>query len=104
VSLIASGAINYFLIVGPSLNALISTQYGLLLSIKLSLFIGMLAFAAANRYLLSPKVELAITAGKGLEASRLLRRSLVIETTLAIMVVACVAWLGVLSPVISKAN
>lgn len=104
VSLIATGSINYFLIAGLSITPLISTQYGLLLSIKLSLFIGMLVFAAANRYLLSPKVELAITAGNGLEASRLLRRSLVMETTLAILVVVCVAWLGVLSPVVSKAN
>lgn len=104
VTLITTGTVNYILIAGPSINTLISTQYGLLLLVKLFLFIGMLALAAANRYLLSPKVELAITAGNGLEASRLLKRSLVMESTLAILVVACVAWLGVLSPVNSIAN
>lgn len=104
LTLVTTGTVNYVLIAGLSVNTLISTQYGLLLSIKLLLFIGMLVLAASNRYLLSPKVELAITAGNGAEASRLLKRSLVMESTLSILVVACVAWLGVLSPVTSIAN
>ena len=37
-------------------------------------------------------------AGKQEEAVSLLRRSLLMETALVVLVIACVAWLGVLSP------
>ncbi|CAL60752.1 putative copper resistance D transmembrane protein (Copper resistance D) (CopD-like) [Herminiimonas arsenicoxydans] len=103
-ALVVTGLANYLLIAGPSLNVLTSTQYGLLLVIKLGLFMGMLAIAAANRYLLSPKVEIAIRLDNGVEACRLLRVSLITETSLALLVVACVAWLGVLSPVAHRAS
>ena len=70
----------------------------MLLSVKLLLFIGMLALASSNRFFLGPRVEQAMQAGRQDEAVTLLRRSLLMESALALLVIACVAWLGVLSP------
>ncbi|WP_175625282.1 MULTISPECIES: copper homeostasis membrane protein CopD [Oxalobacteraceae] len=98
VTLMSTGIANYLLIIGPSIKGLITTQYGMLLSVKLALFIGMLALATANRFFLGPRVEQAMQAGNQDEAVSLLRRSLLTETALVVLVIACVAWLGVLSP------
>lgn len=97
-TLMTTGIANYLLIVGPSISGLFATQYGMLLSIKLALFIGMLALATANRFFLGPRVEQALQAGNQEEAVSLLRRSLLMETALVVLVIAGVAWLGVLSP------
>ncbi|MFC7288254.1 copper homeostasis membrane protein CopD [Herminiimonas glaciei] len=97
-TLMTTGIANYLLIVGPSIKGLITTQYGILLSLKLALFTGMLALAAANRFFLGPRVEIALQAGNQLKAVSLLRRAMLTETALVVLVIACVAWLGVLSP------
>ncbi|MDC6177053.1 copper homeostasis membrane protein CopD [Ralstonia solanacearum] len=98
VILVVTGTINYLLIVGPTLQGLLTTLYGMLLLAKLSLFALMLGLAAANRYLLSPRLESAVRAGNHAVAVGLLRRSLTMETSLAVVIVVLVAWLGVLSP------
>ncbi|CAM4223582.1 copper homeostasis membrane protein CopD [Bordetella muralis] len=98
-TLIVTGIVNYLLIVGPSLAPLFTTLYGRLLLGKLTLFVGMLCLAAANRYRLSPKLELSLTTGNSSQAAAILRKSLLMESMLAICVLASVAWLGVLSPV-----
>ncbi|RQO35795.1 copper resistance protein CopD [Herminiimonas sp. KBW02] len=98
VTLMSTGIANYLLIIGPSIKGLVATQYGMLLSVKLALFTGMLALATANRFFLGPRVEQAMQAGKHEEAVSLLRRSLLTETALVVLVIACVAWLGVLAP------
>lgn len=90
--LTVSGIVNYVLIVGPSIDPLISTLYGRLLLGKLVLLGGMLALAAANRFRLSPGLEAA------LKAALKLRQSLFTETALAVLILAAVAWLGILSP------
>jgi len=102
-TLMTTGIANYLLIVGPSISGLFTTQYGMLLSIKLALFIGMLALATANRFFLGPRVELALQAGNQLKAVSLLRRSMLTETALVVLVIACVAWLGVLAPAVRGA-
>lgn len=99
LALAATGAINYLLTVGPSVQALVSTLYGRLLTAKLALFAAMLALAATNRYRLAPRLESALVRGEHRPAAgRALQRSLVGEASLALAVVALVAWLGVLSP------
>ena len=75
-ALVVSGILNYLLIVGPSFDPLISTLYGRLLMVKLLLFAGMLALAAANRYRLSPSLEAALKAGNRAQAVIKLRQSL----------------------------
>ncbi|ABR90293.1 copper resistance protein D [Janthinobacterium sp. Marseille] len=103
-TLMTTGIANYLLIIGPSIKGLITTQYGMLLSVKLALFLGMLALATANRFFLGPRVELALQAGNQLEAVSLLRRSMLTETALVVLVIACVAWLGVLAPTVRGAG
>ncbi|MCP1175843.1 copper homeostasis membrane protein CopD (plasmid) [Ralstonia solanacearum] len=97
-TLLSTGTFNYLLIVGPTINGLVSTLYGRLLLIKLALFALMLGLAAANRYRLSPRLEAAVRAADHASAVMALRRSLITEASLAVLILALVAWLGVLSP------
>lgn len=53
---------------------------------------------AANRYLLTPAIDAALAAGQHRRAVHALRRSLWAEAGVACVVLALVAWLGVLSP------
>jgi putative copper resistance protein D len=98
VTLIVTGAVNYWLTVGLSLSPLVSSQYGLLLLAKLCLFFAMLGLAAANRYHLTPRLEQSIDRGDTRAAVKALRSSLVLETGAALLILLLVAWLGVLSP------
>ncbi|WP_120970089.1 copper homeostasis membrane protein CopD [Comamonas sp. lk] len=96
--LTVSGILNYLLIAGPVLEPLVSTLYGRLLLGKLALFGGMLVLAAANRFSLSPALEASLKTGNHGQAVAKLRQSLFTEATLAVLVLASVAWLGMLSP------
>ncbi|MFC4922740.1 copper homeostasis membrane protein CopD [Delftia deserti] len=98
VVLVISGVLNYVLIAGPSLDPLVSTLYGQLLLGKLMLVLGMLVLAAANRFRLSPALQAALISGNHAQAIAKLRQSLFMEATLAVLVLASVAWLGILSP------
>lgn len=97
-TLALTGAINYALIVGPTVQGLLSTAYGGLLLAKLVLFALMLALAATNRYRLSPRLASALRDGDHAQAVATLHRSLLTEACLAALILALVAWLGVLSP------
>lgn len=97
--LILSGLINSWILVGPSkFGSLFTTLYGLLLIAKLLLFGAMLVLAAANRFFLTPALAAAIESGEPLSAIRALRRSLIVETGCAIIILTIVAWLGLLAP------
>ncbi|OYX29533.1 MAG: copper resistance protein CopD [Caulobacterales bacterium 32-69-10] len=95
--LVLTGLINSGFLVGPDrIEALWTTPYGRLLSLKLAVFAGMLGLAAANRFRLTPALGLALEApGAALAA---LRRSLMFETALGLGVLALVAWFGTLAP------
>ena len=98
-TLTVTGAMNYWMIVGPTLpDDLSLTSYGGLLIVKLTLFGTMLALAAANRFRLAPQLEQAGKTGDHDGAVRMLRRSLMFETTAVTLILALVASLGVLSP------
>lgn len=98
VTLVITGAVNYWLTAGFSLAPLVSSQYGLLLSAKLFLFIAMLGLAAGNRYHLTPKLERSIKYGDTAAAVKALRHSLILELGAALLILLLVAFLGVLSP------
>ncbi|MBX3565878.1 MAG: copper homeostasis membrane protein CopD [Sphingomonas sp.] len=101
-SIIVSGFVNSWLLVGPAnLPTLPDSLYGQLLIAKLALFGAMAALAAANRFRLVPAFERSLAAADHASALRALRRSLTIETGCAIAVLALVAWLGTLEPPIS---
>lgn len=97
-TLAVTGAVNYWMIAGPVLPELSAGSYGAWLLLKLALFAGMLLLAAANRFRLSPRIALAVRNGDHAVAVGALRRSLLTETLAATLILALVAWLGMLSP------
>lgn len=94
-----SGLVNGWYLVGPDhLAELATTPWGLTLLVKLALFAGMLALAAAHRWRLVP--ALAATGG-GLNTVRVLRRTLALEAALGLAILAVVAVLGTLEPAVA---
>ncbi len=98
-TVLGSGIVNAWILVG-SFNGLIATQYGRLLMLKIALFAIMVAFAAVNRFWLTPRLALPLGSAAQLEAFRRLTRNSVIEIALALMIFAIVGMLGTLHPAI----
>ncbi|WP_408595969.1 copper homeostasis membrane protein CopD [Pseudomonas sp. PLMAX] len=98
VTLAVTGIVNYLMVVGPAFESLTSSTYGALLSLKVILFAGMLVFAAVNRFHLSPLLERSLQAGAQTVAINALRRSMMLELSVAVIIMGLVAWLGTLSP------
>lgn len=71
-----------------------SSDWFVLLAVKLALFLTMLALAASNRWRLVPALERDPS-----ESLRALKLSLFAETGAALAIVAIVSWLGTLTPV-----
>ncbi|WP_046383456.1 copper homeostasis membrane protein CopD [Pseudomonas veronii] len=97
-TLTITGIVNYLMVVGPAFETLTSSTYGALLSLKVFLFAGMLVFAAVNRFHLSPLLERSIQADTHTVAINALRRSMILEFSVAVIIMGLVAWLGTLSP------
>ena len=99
--LVLSGLVNSWFMVGPDrIAGLLSTPYGLLLTGKLVLFALMLVLAAANRFYLTPDLGSALDDPEDLgPAISRLKRSLVMETLLALGLLALVSIMGTLAPV-----
>lgn len=76
-----------------SLAELTTTLYGCAILAKAALFLAMLAVAAANRWLLLPRV-----AATGARAIATLRRTIIVEQALSALVLLAAAMLGILSP------
>ncbi|WP_085723021.1 copper homeostasis membrane protein CopD [Pseudomonas sp. R37(2017)] len=98
VIITVTGVVNYLFIVGPRLDDVLLSHYGILLAIKMLLFAGMLVLAALNRFHLGPLLERSLGEGQHQVAARALRRSVVVEMLAAVLIVGLVAWLGTLSP------
>lgn len=99
--LVVTGLVNSWFLVGPSrVEDLIRTPYGLLLLAKVGLLGVMLAFAAINRFQLTPRLGGAL--GTGTPASgavAALRRSVALENGAALLVLVLVSVLGTLAPI-----
>jgi len=98
IGLAASGLINtWFMLNG--VRDLVVTTYGQLVLVKIVLFLAMLAFAAANRLCLTPRLAVRHrqTAPDN-TALRLLCRLTTIEVALGVAVICVVALLGELPP------
>jgi putative copper resistance protein D len=93
-----TGVANYLFIVGPQLGDMLLRTYGMLLAIKVVLFAGMLVLAALNRFHLGPLLEQSLRAGQHQVAANALRRSVLFELVIALLIVGLVAWLGTLGP------
>jgi putative copper resistance protein D len=98
VVITVTGVVNYLFIVGPKLDEVFLSTYGILLFIKVVLFAGMLVLAALNRFHLGPFLERSLRDGQYAVAANALRRSVVVELAAAVLIVGLVAWLGTLSP------
>lgn len=98
-TLVLTGLVNSWLMIGPDrLPMLATTRYGQLLLVKLALFGTMLALAANNRFRLTPALGSAVAMPSPDGAVAALRRSVMLETSAAIGILAIVAWLGTLVP------
>lgn len=103
VILTVTGIINAAFLIGPSnLAALVTSAYGLLLSAKVAVFLAMLAMAARNRFVLTPALSRAVSAGHdaGAALSRL-RSSVLWELGAGVGLLGLVAALGVQMPPIA---
>ena len=98
VVITVTGIVNYLFIVGPELDEVFLSTYGILLFFKVGLFAGMLVLAALNRFQLGPLLERSLRDRQYRVAANALRRSVVVEWVAAVLIVGLVAWLGTLSP------
>jgi copper resistance protein D len=98
-TLIVTGLINTWVLVG-SVSALIETQYGRLLLLKLALFGVLLAIAAFNRSRLTPRLVAAAENGShaSIGALRRLKHNCLVETALGFAILIVVGALGTISP------
>ena len=93
-SIVVSGAINGWLILGPDGFArVLTTDYGVLLMVKVAAFGAMVLLAAANRWLLTPMLR-----DRPSRTLPWVRASLTLELGCAVAILALVARLGMLSP------
>jgi putative copper resistance protein D len=98
-TIMATGIINSSILLG-SFNALRTTEYGRLLTLKLVLFAAMLLIAGVNRFWLTPR--LALRSGSEPEPRVLgrLTRNSMIEIALGLAIFAIVGALGTMHPAI----
>jgi putative copper export protein/mono/diheme cytochrome c family protein len=95
-ALLATGIVNTWYLAG-SLPALVGTDYGRWLLLKIALFVAMVATAAVNRQVLTPRLALKSKdpiRPKARMALLKLRRNSLAEAALGLGVIAIVAWLG----------
>lgn len=98
LSIVITAVVNFVFIVEKPLSTLPGSDYGLLLLIKTVLFFLMLLLAAANRFRLTPRLETALLQGQYKMGIYLMRKSIITEFTVSVLILATVAWLGTLSP------
>ena len=98
LSIVITAVVNFVFIVEKPLSTLPGSDYGLLLLVKTVLFFLMLLLAAANRFRLTPRLETALLQGQYKMGIYLMRKSIITEFTVSVLILATVAWLGTLSP------
>ncbi len=95
-ALLLTGIVNTWYLAG-SLPALLGTDYGRWLLLKIALFGAMVATAAVNRHVLTPRLAFEPTDPdwpRARIAMLTLRRNSLVEAALGLGVIAIVAWLG----------
>jgi putative copper export protein/mono/diheme cytochrome c family protein/peroxiredoxin len=99
-TLLATGIVNSWFLVG-SIPALVGTEYGHLLLVKLALFTLMVGLAAINRFRLTPRLDQARPNRRiacATAALRALRRNTIAEAVLGGLVLGIVSALGAVPP------
>jgi putative copper resistance protein D len=92
--IVATGLVNTYVLAG-SVLALIATDYGHLLLVKIGLFLAIVGIAAFNRLRLTPRL---LSAHASADAQRQLQRNSLIEAALGVLVLVIVGALGTLPP------
>lgn len=101
--IVATGLVNSWFLVGPTrLPALFTTDYGLVLTAKVVLFLAMLGLAARNRFSHTPALARGLADGAPEAALRRLRSSLLVEAALGLGVLGLVGVLGMMVPIASE--
>ena len=98
-TLLVTGIVSAWILVG-SFHALLITEYGQLLMLKIVVFAIMLVFAAVNRFWLTPRLAFTPENEARVKALRRLTRNSVIEIALGFTIFAIVGALGTLHPAI----
>jgi putative copper resistance protein D len=98
-TLLSGGIVNAWILVG-SFNAFVATGYGRLLMLKIGLFAVMIALAAVNRFVLTPRLTLSKENGLQFNALRLMTHNSMIEIALGLAIYGIVGLLGTLHPAI----
>jgi copper resistance protein D len=96
-TILLTGIVNTWYLAG-SIPALLGTDYGRLLLIKIALFLGMVGIAAFNRLHLTPRLVQNADVPNAQAARRQLSRNATVEATLSAAIIAIVAVLGTLPP------
>jgi putative copper resistance protein D len=96
-TLLATGIVNTFYLAG-SAPALLGTNYGRLLLVKVALFLAMVSIAAVNRLRLTPRlIDKTSTIAKR-DVLGQLRRNSLIEAAIGVIILGIVAVLGTMPP------
>jgi putative copper resistance protein D len=98
----ATGLINGQIVIGAAhVTQSLASPYGQLLLVKLLLFAAMLGLAAANRWRLTPALRTAVASPDTVpaRAAAAIRVSLLFEVAAGLVILALVAWLGMLEPI-----
>jgi putative copper resistance protein D len=98
-TLSVTGLVNAWILVG-SFHALVISEYGRLLMLKLVVLALMLGFAAVNRFWLTPALAFSSGNELRLDIVRRLTRNSIIEIALGVTIFAIVGVLGTLHPAI----
>lgn len=97
-AIVLTGVVNAWALIAPtSIEEAIGTPYGLTLLIKVVLFMLMLALAALNRFVLTPRFSRGLEGDTQVSVAAL-KRSILVETILAALVIGAVSALGVMEP------
>jgi copper resistance protein D len=96
-TILFTGIVNTWYLAG-SIPALVGTDYGRLLLIKIVLFLGMVGIAAFNRLHLTPRLVQNADVTAAQDARRRLSRNATVEATMSAAIIAIVAVLGTLPP------
>jgi putative copper resistance protein D len=96
-TLVATGVVNTWVLAG-SVSALVATDYGHLLGVKVGLFFVMLSFGATNRLWLAPRLVHAPSSAAAAQALRSIERNSLIEAVLGTIIIVIVGLLGTMAP------
>ena len=101
--ILVTGLVNSWFLVGlAGVGRMATSAYGVLLIVKVAVFLAMLGLAGLNRFFHTPALARDLAAGEAGDALKTLRWSVLAETALGAAVIVLVAVLGMLAPVASQ--